>query len=76
MKISRVDLISYLGWIYSCLKARRAQTLQTQMTSIDAKVNAAYADVRNDNCTTNWMVVQYESEKSDALFLGATGTRD
>jgi hypothetical protein len=45
------------------------------MVHIDAGVNAAYEDVRNDKSDTNWLLLAYADEKGDMLKLLATGTR-
>ncbi|GAO49277.1 actin depolymerizing protein [Saitoella complicata NRRL Y-17804] len=37
------------------------------------EIAAAYEDVRSDRSTTNWLLLDYESEKSDTLVLTSTG---
>ncbi|SCZ98511.1 BZ3500_MvSof-1268-A1-R1_Chr3-1g05432 [Microbotryum saponariae] len=37
-------------------------------------IAAAYEDVRNDKSETNWLLLDYEGDKSDKLNLTATGT--
>ncbi|KAG9086469.1 hypothetical protein FRC06_003072 [Ceratobasidium sp. 370] len=38
------------------------------------EIAAAYEDVRSNKSETNWLLVKYESERSDKLKLVATGT--
>ncbi|KAG8744869.1 hypothetical protein FRC10_009239 [Ceratobasidium sp. 414] len=38
------------------------------------EIAAAYEDVRSNKSETNWLVLKYESERSDKLKLVATGT--
>ncbi|KAG8693569.1 hypothetical protein FRC09_010419 [Ceratobasidium sp. 395] len=38
------------------------------------EISAAYQDVRDNKSETNWLVIKYESERSDKLKLVATGT--
>ncbi|KAF8068889.1 ADF-like domain-containing protein [Lyophyllum atratum] len=40
----------------------------------DPKIDEAYLDVRNDKSETNWLLLDYESDKSDKLALTQTGT--
>ena len=40
----------------------------------DPAILEAYNDVRDDNTATNWLVLQYESDKSDKLTLKSKGT--
>ncbi|GLB42333.1 putative adf-like domain-containing protein [Lyophyllum shimeji] len=40
----------------------------------DPKIDQAYQDVRSDKSETNWLLLDYESDKSDKLQLTATGT--
>jgi len=40
----------------------------------DPKINEAYLDVRSDKSETNWLLLDYESDRSDKLTLTATGT--
>ncbi|KAI0084158.1 actin depolymerizing protein [Irpex rosettiformis] len=40
----------------------------------DPNINEAYLDVRSDKSETNWLLVDYESDRSDKLTLTATGT--
>ncbi|KAF9467867.1 hypothetical protein BDZ94DRAFT_1155228 [Collybia nuda] len=40
----------------------------------DPKINEAYLDVRADKTDTNWLLLDYESERSDKLQLTQTGT--
>ena len=40
----------------------------------DPAILEAYNDVRDDNTVTNWLVLQYESDKSDKLTLKSKGT--
>jgi len=39
----------------------------------DPKIDEAYQDVRSDKSETNWLLLDYESERSDKLALTATG---
>ena len=38
------------------------------------EINAAYEDVRSNKSDTNWLVLKYETERSDKLKLAGTGT--
>ncbi|KZT44270.1 ADF-like domain-containing protein [Sistotremastrum suecicum HHB10207 ss-3] len=38
------------------------------------EIAAAYLDVRDDKSETKWLLIDYESEKSDKLTLTSTGT--
>ncbi|KZS96340.1 ADF-like domain-containing protein [Sistotremastrum niveocremeum HHB9708] len=38
------------------------------------EIAAAYLDVRDDKSDTKWLLIDYESEKSDKLTLTSTGT--
>jgi hypothetical protein len=40
----------------------------------DPKIGEAYLDVRSDKSETNWLLLDYESERSDKLQLAQTGT--
>ncbi|KAF9513174.1 hypothetical protein BS47DRAFT_1317746 [Hydnum rufescens UP504] len=40
----------------------------------DPEIVQAYREVRDDKSETNWLLIHYESEKSDKLKLTATGT--
>ncbi|EPQ52239.1 ADF-like domain-containing protein [Gloeophyllum trabeum ATCC 11539] len=40
----------------------------------DPAINEAYLDVRNDKSETNWLLLDYESDRSDKLVLTKTGT--
>jgi len=40
----------------------------------DPRINEAYLDVRSDKSETNWLLLDYESDRSDKLTLTATGT--
>ncbi|CAH7671619.1 hypothetical protein BY996DRAFT_6433819 [Phakopsora pachyrhizi] len=40
----------------------------------DPLIQDAYEDVRNDKTPTNWLILNYESEKSDSLRLYRTGS--
>ncbi|GBE88744.1 hypothetical protein SCP_1401490 [Sparassis crispa] len=40
----------------------------------DTKIGEAYQDVRDDKTETNWLLLDYESDRSDKLHLTATGT--
>lgn len=40
----------------------------------DPKIDEAYLDVRSDKSETNWLLLDYESDKSDKLQLTQTGT--
>ncbi|KNZ57136.1 hypothetical protein VP01_2232g4 [Puccinia sorghi] len=40
----------------------------------DSSIQEAYDDVRNDKTETNWLLLNYESERSDKLRLASTGT--
>ncbi|KZT03816.1 actin depolymerizing protein [Laetiporus sulphureus 93-53] len=40
----------------------------------DPKIDEAYQDVRSDKTETNWLLLDYESDRSDKLQLTATGT--
>jgi len=40
----------------------------------DPSIDEAYQDVRSDKTDTNWLLLDYESERSDKLQLAKTGT--
>jgi len=40
----------------------------------DPAINEAYQEVRNDKSETNWLLLDYESDRSDKLKLTQTGT--
>jgi len=40
----------------------------------DPQISEAYLDVRNDKSETNWLLLDYESDRSDKLQLTQTGT--
>ncbi|KAJ7754517.1 ADF-like domain-containing protein [Mycena metata] len=40
----------------------------------DPAINDAYLDVRSDKSETNWLLLDYESDRSDKLQLTKTGT--
>ncbi|CAE6422545.1 unnamed protein product [Rhizoctonia solani] len=40
----------------------------------DTKISEAYQDVRDNKSGTNWLVLKYESARSDKLKIEATGT--
>jgi len=40
----------------------------------DPTINEAYLEVRDDKSDTNWLLLDYESEKSDKLKLSQVGT--
>ncbi|KAI0078351.1 actin depolymerizing protein [Panus rudis PR-1116 ss-1] len=40
----------------------------------DPKIDEAYQDVRSDKSETNWLLLDYESDKSDKLVLASTGS--
>ncbi|GAW05137.1 actin depolymerizing protein [Lentinula edodes] len=40
----------------------------------DPKITEAYQDVRSDKTDTNWLLIDYESDRSDTLKLTQTGT--
>ncbi|KII84287.1 hypothetical protein PLICRDRAFT_57689 [Plicaturopsis crispa FD-325 SS-3] len=40
----------------------------------DPKITEAYLDVRQDNTDTNWVLLDYESDRSDKLQVTQTGT--
>ena len=40
----------------------------------DPKINEAYLDVRDDKTETNWLLLDYESDRSDKLKVTNTGT--
>ncbi|OCH86814.1 actin depolymerizing protein [Obba rivulosa] len=40
----------------------------------DPKIDEAYQDVRSDKSDTNWILLDYESDRSDKLQLTATGS--
>jgi len=40
----------------------------------DPQIDQAYLDVRSDKSETNWLLLDYESDRSDKLTLTATGT--
>ncbi|KAF7795662.1 hypothetical protein EIP86_006827 [Pleurotus ostreatoroseus] len=40
----------------------------------DSKIDEAYQDVRSDKTETNWLLLDYESDRSDKLQLTATGS--
>ncbi|KAJ7598872.1 ADF-like domain-containing protein [Mycena floridula] len=40
----------------------------------DPKINEAYLDVRDDKTETNWLLLDYESDRSDKLSLNQTGS--
>ncbi|KZP15308.1 ADF-like domain-containing protein [Athelia psychrophila] len=39
----------------------------------DPKIQEAYEDVRNDKTDTNWLLLDYETERSDKLVVTQTG---
>ncbi|KAF8552089.1 ADF-like domain-containing protein [Imleria badia] len=41
----------------------------------DEGINQAYLDVRSDKSDTNWLLLDYESDRSDRLMVTKTGTR-
>ncbi|EPT02305.1 hypothetical protein FOMPIDRAFT_1022924 [Fomitopsis schrenkii] len=40
----------------------------------DPKIDEAYLDVRSDKTDTNWLLADYESDRSDKLQLTSTGS--
>ncbi|KAJ3932387.1 MAG: actin depolymerizing protein [Lentinula lateritia] len=40
----------------------------------DPQITEAYQDVRSDKTDTNWLLIDYESDRSDTLKLTQTGT--
>lgn len=40
----------------------------------DPKISEAYLDVRSDKTDTKWLLLDYESDRSDKLVLTQTGT--
>ncbi|KIJ61636.1 hypothetical protein HYDPIDRAFT_159342 [Hydnomerulius pinastri MD-312] len=40
----------------------------------DPKINEAYLDVRSDKSDTNWLLLDYESDRSDKLLVTKTGS--
>ncbi|RDB30127.1 Coactosin [Hypsizygus marmoreus] len=40
----------------------------------DPKIDEAYLDVRSDKSETNWVLLDYESDRSDKLQVSQTGT--
>jgi len=40
----------------------------------DPKITQAYLDVRSDKSETNWLLLDYESDRSDKLVLTNTGS--
>ncbi|KAH8113975.1 ADF-like domain-containing protein [Phellopilus nigrolimitatus] len=40
----------------------------------DEKITEAYMDVRSDKSDTNWMLLDYESDRSDRLILTRSGS--
>ncbi|KAI6124414.1 hypothetical protein EDD16DRAFT_1691162 [Pisolithus croceorrhizus] len=40
----------------------------------DLKIQEAYLDVRSDKSDTNWLLLDYQSDRSDRLVLTQTGT--
>ncbi|KAJ3540856.1 hypothetical protein NM688_g6166 [Phlebia brevispora] len=40
----------------------------------DPKIDEAYLDVRSDKTETNWLLLDYESDRSDKLTLTSTGS--
>jgi len=40
----------------------------------DPQIDEAYLDVRSDKSDTNWLLLDYESDRSDKLQLTQTGT--
>ncbi|KIP12109.1 hypothetical protein PHLGIDRAFT_113898 [Phlebiopsis gigantea 11061_1 CR5-6] len=40
----------------------------------DPKIDEAYQDVRSDKTDTSWLLLDYESDRSDKLQVTATGT--
>jgi len=40
----------------------------------DPKINEAYEDVRSSKSDTNWVLIDYENDRSDKLVVTATGT--
>ncbi|KAI9202860.1 uncharacterized protein BJ171DRAFT_162676 [Polychytrium aggregatum] len=43
------------------------------MVEFQGDIVAAYEDVRNDKTPTNWLLLDYIDDKSDVLFVSATG---
>ncbi|KAL7413738.1 hypothetical protein BDY24DRAFT_387972 [Mrakia frigida] len=42
----------------------------------DPTIKAAYEDVRNDKSEVNWVLLDYETEKSNTLVVTSTGSSD
>ncbi|KAN0084199.1 hypothetical protein V8E55_007703 [Tylopilus felleus] len=40
----------------------------------DERINQVYLDVRSDKSDTNWLLLDYESDRSDKLVVTKTGT--
>ncbi|KAF8960330.1 ADF-like domain-containing protein [Flammula alnicola] len=40
----------------------------------DPSISEAYLEVRNDKSETNWLLLDYESDRSDKLKIAQTGT--
>ncbi|KAL5522980.1 hypothetical protein ACEPAF_1247 [Sanghuangporus sanghuang] len=40
----------------------------------DPRIDEAYLDVRNDKSDTNWLLLDYESDRSDKLVLTGSGS--
>ncbi|KAF7984689.1 hypothetical protein HWV62_12976 [Athelia sp. TMB] len=40
----------------------------------DPKIQETYEDVRNDKTDTNWLLLDYETDRSDKLTVTQTGT--
>ncbi|KAH9939921.1 hypothetical protein B0H21DRAFT_697969 [Amylocystis lapponica] len=40
----------------------------------DPQIDEAYQDVRSDKSETNWLLLDYESDRSDTLKLTSTGS--
>ncbi|KAJ3287657.1 hypothetical protein HK104_008490 [Borealophlyctis nickersoniae] len=44
------------------------------MVQLEGDISSAYEDVRNDKTDTNWLLLEYQDDKTDVLKLAETGT--
>ncbi|KAI8613124.1 hypothetical protein BC830DRAFT_1170511 [Chytriomyces sp. MP71] len=44
------------------------------MATLSAEARTAYEDVRADATATNWLLLEYENDKSDNIVLAGTGS--
>lgn len=72
----RTSLVGTTGLSSQSRELERARrTLDTNMADVsDTKIQEAYVDVRSDKSDTNWLLLDYQSDRSDRLVLTRTGT--